>query len=318
MRFLELPWLDFAIAAALDRIALGQPDSRTLSAARLGLVFTGIAFVFAFLAWLGFLRRRRSRIRQPLEPRALSLRPRGSGPGRAAAPPGACRGTAAFSDGPGHAADQDEEVLVFLVAGLGSHPAGDVQLQGLVAAGGPAGALHRAPLLRARNRGRPTRVYLLHMGLFVGLMVLGWAGVAASGRSDPPTWATVLAHGCHPRAVRHRARSLLGDRLVRAHLLRDRPPLRGTSGRGLRRGPAGLADRAGLGPPEHRSGLAGHGRLRRRNGGHPARLPALLRQLVPEPCLARAGGAGAPHRAVVDGLALPLVLGHSLTGRASV
>ena len=49
------------------------------------------------------------------------------------------------------------------------------------------------PYFELKNRARLTRVYVLHMGLFVGLMVVGWAGVAASaGRSAPPTWATVL------------------------------------------------------------------------------------------------------------------------------
>src|SRR5947209_629798 len=30
------------------------------------------------------------------------------------------------------------------------------------------------PYVELRNRGKPTRVYVLHMGLFVGLLVLGW------------------------------------------------------------------------------------------------------------------------------------------------
>jgi NADH-quinone oxidoreductase subunit M len=42
------------------------------------------------------------------------------------------------------------------------------------------------------NRGRPTRVYLLHMGLFVILLVLGWAFVNPAGsHQEPPAWATV-------------------------------------------------------------------------------------------------------------------------------
>jgi NADH-quinone oxidoreductase subunit M len=38
------------------------------------------------------------------------------------------------------------------------------------------------------NRRQSTRVYVLHMGLFVGLLVLGWAFV---GRGAPTAWATV-------------------------------------------------------------------------------------------------------------------------------
>jgi NADH-quinone oxidoreductase subunit M len=49
------------------------------------------------------------------------------------------------------------------------------------------------PFVELLNRGRPTRVYLLHMALFVGLLVLGWSAVGLnqdpSGRAT--WWATV-------------------------------------------------------------------------------------------------------------------------------
>ena len=48
------------------------------------------------------------------------------------------------------------------------------------------------PYFELRNRRRPTRVYVLHMALFVGLLVLGWAGVESAGSMAPPTWATVV------------------------------------------------------------------------------------------------------------------------------
>src|SRR5262249_35813509 len=42
------------------------------------------------------------------------------------------------------------------------------------------------------NRGKPTRVYVLHMALFVGLLVLGWAFVDPAGGPETQTaWATV-------------------------------------------------------------------------------------------------------------------------------
>jgi NADH-quinone oxidoreductase subunit M len=41
------------------------------------------------------------------------------------------------------------------------------------------------------NRGRSTRVYLLHMVLFAGLLVAGWSAVEASGSGPPPAWATL-------------------------------------------------------------------------------------------------------------------------------
>ena len=49
------------------------------------------------------------------------------------------------------------------------------------------------PFLELVNRGRPTRVYVLHMALFVGLLVLGWGTVGLSGGIGgiAPWWATV-------------------------------------------------------------------------------------------------------------------------------
>ncbi len=46
------------------------------------------------------------------------------------------------------------------------------------------------PLVELRNRGRPTRLYALHMALFVGLLILGQTGVDARGpASAAPGWA---------------------------------------------------------------------------------------------------------------------------------
>jgi NADH-quinone oxidoreductase subunit M len=42
------------------------------------------------------------------------------------------------------------------------------------------------------NRGKPTRVYVLHMGLFVALLVVGWAFIdPGAGPKAQPAWATV-------------------------------------------------------------------------------------------------------------------------------
>jgi NADH-quinone oxidoreductase subunit M len=47
------------------------------------------------------------------------------------------------------------------------------------------------PYIELLNRGRPSRVYVLHMALFVGLMVIGWSAVSLSGgtAAEPPWWA---------------------------------------------------------------------------------------------------------------------------------
>jgi NADH-quinone oxidoreductase subunit M len=52
------------------------------------------------------------------------------------------------------------------------------------------------PYVELVNRRRPTRVYVLHMALFIGLLVLGWSAVESAGRSSSspgpvPWWAAV-------------------------------------------------------------------------------------------------------------------------------
>ncbi|MBL8799559.1 MAG: oxidoreductase, partial [Planctomycetia bacterium] len=44
-------------------------------------------------------------------------------------------------------------------------------------------------LIELINRGQPTRVYILHLGLFVTLLLTGWAGVSAADGAAPD-WAT--------------------------------------------------------------------------------------------------------------------------------
>jgi NADH-quinone oxidoreductase subunit M len=46
------------------------------------------------------------------------------------------------------------------------------------------------PYVELLNRGRPTRLYVLHMSLFVSLLILGWAAVDSQGRlASAPAWA---------------------------------------------------------------------------------------------------------------------------------
>jgi NADH-quinone oxidoreductase subunit M len=48
------------------------------------------------------------------------------------------------------------------------------------------------PYVELVNRRRPTRVYVLHMALFVGLLVVGWAfAQPAAAKESPPAWASV-------------------------------------------------------------------------------------------------------------------------------
>jgi NADH-quinone oxidoreductase subunit M len=49
------------------------------------------------------------------------------------------------------------------------------------------------PFIELVNRGRPTRVYVIHMALFVSLLVAGWTFAAPNGgASPPPTWAVIM------------------------------------------------------------------------------------------------------------------------------
>jgi NADH-quinone oxidoreductase subunit M len=48
------------------------------------------------------------------------------------------------------------------------------------------------PYLELQARNRPTRVYVLHMAIFVGLMILGWAFVEAEGRQRTHSLWAVL------------------------------------------------------------------------------------------------------------------------------
>ena len=74
--------------------------------------------------------------------------------------------------------------------------------------------------------------------------------------------------------------------------------------------------RPGWVPEQHRFLLARHGRLRRRDGHHPAASAAILRSPVLEPRLARARRARdcTPISSLTE-LALPLVFRHPLPGR---
>src|SRR4029453_717363 len=48
------------------------------------------------------------------------------------------------------------------------------------------------PYLELRERGKPTPVFALHMGLCVVALPLGWAGIQWSGTQSPPVWAIAL------------------------------------------------------------------------------------------------------------------------------
>ena len=193
MRFLEVPWLEFSIATTLIGALWVSQIREPYRAARMGLVFTGIAFVFAFLAWLDYYVGidTDSISRASLEPyifgREVFVLDELSAPlvpavallhflTALATPRNKMR---RFSNSWSLVSEAIRLAMFSCKASW--------LLVGLLA------VCTVPPYFELKNRVRLTRVYVLHMGLFVGLMVVGWAGVAASaGRSAPPTWATVL------------------------------------------------------------------------------------------------------------------------------
>jgi NADH-quinone oxidoreductase subunit M len=48
------------------------------------------------------------------------------------------------------------------------------------------------PFLELRTRKKPTGVYVAHMGLLIGLLVLGWCCVESKGLGNPHAWWAIL------------------------------------------------------------------------------------------------------------------------------
>jgi NADH-quinone oxidoreductase subunit M len=193
MSLLELPWLDFSIAVtvvgSLWISQVRQPDR----AAEQGLYFTGLAFLCGFLAWLSYYLGIDSdtvgraslqtylfgreflaldELSAPLVPTVALLHFMTA---LATARTKMRRFSFSWS-----LASESIRLAMF------SCQASWLLVILLVACTIP-------PYFELRNRDRPTRVYLIHMGLFIGLIILGWAGVeSAGGPGAPPTWATAL------------------------------------------------------------------------------------------------------------------------------
>ncbi|WP_165231431.1 proton-conducting transporter transmembrane domain-containing protein [Aquisphaera insulae] len=192
MSVLELPWLDITISACVvGSLAVGRVRDPH-RAARIGLGFTAAVFAFSVLAWLGF-----HTGADPDAIRAASLQPRLFGRDlltlddlSAPLVPAAAllhfltalattrvrmrRFSFAWSLA-------SESILLAMFSCRASW-----LLVGLLS------ICTVPPYFELRNRRRPTRVYVVHMALFVTLLVLGWAGVEANLGGAPPIWAVVM------------------------------------------------------------------------------------------------------------------------------
>jgi NADH-quinone oxidoreductase subunit M len=193
MNVLYFPWLEAAIgvalAGALCVSRLRDPDR----AARWGLAFTGTAFVCTFLAWLAFYQRvpaeaLRLNSVQPylffgyqlltLDTLSAPLVPMVALLHFLTALATARTKMRRFSNSWSLASEALRLALFSC-----NEPWGIIALLGVSAL---------PPLLELVNRGRPVRVYLLHMALYLGLLVLGWALVEETGHhTDQTAWAAV-------------------------------------------------------------------------------------------------------------------------------
>jgi NADH-quinone oxidoreductase subunit M len=188
MTLLSLPWLEIAVLTAVAGALCISPLRDPLRAWRWGLAFTGAALACTLLACLGFY---------------LS-----GGEG------GGANG-AFFGAGLLHIDELNAPLLplVSLLHFLTALATGRTKMRrfslswslfaeairltafacvqpwllvGLLAADTVPGYVELV------NRGRPTRVYALHMGLFVGLLIVGWAGIDPVGTHEAqPAWAVV-------------------------------------------------------------------------------------------------------------------------------
>ncbi len=198
MRFLELPWLELAIALALVGALWVSRIREPYRAARYGLGFSGIVFAFTFLAWLGYyLGDRGGAIHH-----AVATRLGGSdlfGLDELSAPLVPALALLHFMTA---LATPRTKMRRFSFSWSLASEALRLAMFSCKASWLLVGLLTVCTVpayVELRNRGRPVRVYLLHMGLFVVLMVLGWAGVSAAASaaggvhgSPAPTWAVVL------------------------------------------------------------------------------------------------------------------------------
>jgi len=187
MRFLSLPWLEWSIVIALVGSLWVSRLRESNRAARWGIAFTGAAFACTFFAWLAFYTGVPTDAASPL---GLQGRIFGA--------------QVLVLDELSAPLVPSVALLHFLTAvttartrmryfsfswSLGSEairlamfscPASWLLIGLLVVCTIP-------PYFELVNRGRPTRVYVLHMLLFAGLMILGWGIVDLGGGRPLPT-----------------------------------------------------------------------------------------------------------------------------------
>jgi NADH-quinone oxidoreductase subunit M len=192
MNLLALPWLEISLGIALlgtlSVSCLRNPNR----ASRWGLAFTGSVFVCTFLAWLGFYVGidSASPLLWSVQPHLFGRRVLGIDELNAPLIPAVALlhfltavATARtkmrrFSYSWSLAAE------TVRLATLGSQEAGTLIVMLSLST--------IPPYVELRNRRRRTRIYVLHMVLYVGLLLVGWTSLEmAKTRLTPTTWAAV-------------------------------------------------------------------------------------------------------------------------------
>jgi NADH-quinone oxidoreductase subunit M len=192
MNLLLLPWLDFAIVVALAG-ALGVSRVRNPDHAfRWGLFLTGTVFVSAFLAWLGFYLQGATETepRWSLQRYLFGRQPLGIDELNAPLVPAVALLhflTALATPRTRMRRFSYSWSLAAEAIILAKFSCNDLSLLIVLLAVGTV-----PPYMELVNRNRPTRVYVLHMTLFVGLLTVGWFSLGwVGGRLEPGSWATV-------------------------------------------------------------------------------------------------------------------------------
>ncbi|MFO0908620.1 MAG: proton-conducting transporter membrane subunit [Isosphaeraceae bacterium] len=196
MTLFLVPWLELAIALTLLGSLIVSRLRDPNAAGSWGMFFTGAAFACTFLEWLGFY------LDITSDPSALD---------RWSVQPWLFGQKSVFSlDGLSAPLVPAVALLHFLTAvatgrtrmryfsfswSLASE-AIRIALFSCKASWTLVGLLCLCtvpPYFELRNRRRPTRVYVLHMLVFIGLMVIGWAAAPALSGPSPTAsaWATI-------------------------------------------------------------------------------------------------------------------------------
>jgi NADH-quinone oxidoreductase subunit M len=191
MNSLHIPWIEVSIVITLLGAVGSSLIREPVRAFRWGLTFTGLAFVCTFLAWLSFYLGTPSEAIEPWSIQPALFGQRLFRLDELSAPLLPAVALLHFLTALATARTKMRRFsvswsLTSEAIRLATFACTAPWLLIALLAAGTVPAY-----VELVNRGRPTRVYLLHMILFVGLIVAGWAAVEAGG-GEPSVFGAVL------------------------------------------------------------------------------------------------------------------------------